>query len=407
MIDVWNIRKDFPCLHQSIHEHRYIYLDSAATTHKPQSVIDAMTRFYAESYGTVHRAIYHLAAQATSHYETARESVRKFLGAKHREEIIFVKGTTEGINLVAHSFGKAYIKPSDEIIISETEHHANIVPWQLLCQERGAVLRVVPVDDRGDLILEQYEKLLSEKTRLVSIAHIANATGATHPVEEIIQMAHAKGAFVLLDAAQSAAHTPLDVSSLDVDFLVFSGHKALGPTGIGVLYGKKHLLDEMPPYQTGGDMIDTVRFDKTSFQPPPLRFEAGTPNIAGVIGLGAAISYIEQIGREKIRAYEELLTEHACRRLESIPGVRLIGMPRHRAPIISFVCKDAHPLDVGTLLDLKGVSMRTGHHCAQPTMARFGVSSTIRLSLAVYNTIEEIDLMSAALEETLLLLRGV
>jgi cysteine desulfurase / selenocysteine lyase len=383
-----DIRSDFP-----IFEKRdLIYLDSAATTHKPRSVIDAMQSFYSEGYGTVHRAIYSLALEATARYCAVREQIRAFLNAKFSEEIVFTKGTTEAINLVASSFGKAFVNAGDEILISETEHHANIVPWQMVCQERGATLKSIPVDDSGELILSEYEKLLTERTRLVSIAHIANATGTHHPIEEIIALAHKKGAKVFVDGAQSASHIPIDIQKLDADFFAFSGHKAFGPTGVGILYGKRELLEKMPPYQTGGDMIQKVVLgSQTTFQDPPLRFEAGTPMIAEVIGLGEAIKYIESLGRDQIAKWEESLLRDATEKLLQVPEVRLIGTAKKKGPIISFMVKDLHPLDIGTLLNLRGVALRTGHLCAQPTMYRFGIPAALRISFAAYNSFEDID----------------
>lgn len=389
------IRADFPILEKTI------YLDSAATTQKPRQVIEAMNRFYSEEYGTVHRAVYRLAREATSQYSAVREQVRAFLNAASVDEIVFTKGTTEAINLVAYSFGKAFVKPGDEIIISEMEHHANIVPWQRLCEEKEAHLKIIPIDEKGELDLEAYEKLLTPRTKLVAIAHISNSTGTLNPVEKIAQLAHAKGAYVLIDGAQSAAHMPVDVQKLGADFFVFSGHKAFGPTGVGILYGKSELLEKMPPYQCGGDMIETVTLTKTTFQKAPLKFEAGTPLIAQVIGLGAALTYIESIGRERIAAYERELLEYATKKLLEIPGLSLIGQAEQKGPILTFIVQDVHSLDIGTLLDLKGIAVRTGHLCAQPTMQRFGITSAVRASFAAYNTFDEIDLFIASLEEVL------
>lgn len=389
------IRADFPILEKTI------YLDSAATTQKPRQVIEAMNRFYSEEYGTVHRAVYRLAREATSQYSAVREQVRAFLNAASVDEIVFTKGTTEAINLVAYSFGQAFIEAGDEIIISEMEHHANIVPWQRLCEEKGAHLKIIPIDEKGELDLKAYERLLTARTKLVAIAHISNSTGTLNPIEKIAQLAHAKGAYVLIDGAQSAAHMPVDVQKIDADFFVFSGHKAFGPTGVGILYGKSELLEKMPPYQCGGDMIETVTLTKTTFQKAPLKFEAGTPLIAQVIALGAALTYIESIGREQIAAYERELLEYATKKLLEIPGLSLIGQAEQKGPILTFVVQDVHPLDIGTLLDLKGIAVRTGHLCSQPTMQRFGITSAVRASFAVYNTFAEIDLFIAALEEVL------
>jgi len=394
------IRHHFPIFENS----PLIYLDSAATAHKPYCVIEAINHFYAKRYGTVHRAIYPLAAEATESYNKVRIQVAHFLNVSP-EEIIFTKGTTEALNLVAYSFGKAFIHPGDEILLSEIEHHANLVPWQILCQERGAHLKIIPVNDRAELILEAYEKLLSSRTKLVSIAHISNVTGTHHPIETIIAMAHAKGAKVCIDGAQAAPHIPLDLRSLNADFYAFSGHKLFGPTGVGVLYGKKELLKQMPPYQAGGDMIDKVTLTHTTYQEPPIRFEAGTPMIAEVIGLGAAISYLESIGMPAIEAYEQELLAYATRQLQEIPGLKIIGTAAKKGAIISFVIKGIHALDLGTLLSLKNIACRTGHQCSQPTMQRFGLSSVTRISFAPYNTFEEIDRFIEALAQVLTQLR--
>jgi cysteine desulfurase/selenocysteine lyase len=394
-------RDHFPLLAK---EGASIYLDSAATTQKPKEVVEAMSSFLLEECGTVHRAIYSLAAGATSRYNAVRDLVREFLSAEDSSEIVFTKGTTEGINLVASSFGKAFIQPGDEIFLSETEHHSNIVPWQMMAEERGAHIRVIPVDDQGDISLEFLQKNLSSKAKIVSIAYIANATGAVHPIKEVIELAHAFGAKVLIDAAQAVSHLPIDVRDLDADFLVFSGHKAYGPTGIGVLYGKRALLEAMPPYQGGGDMIQAVSFEKTTYQEPPLRFEAGTPPIAEVIGLGAAIEFIQKIGFEAIARHEKQLTEKALLALSKIPEVKLLSNPKHRASLIALTCQERHPLDVGTLLDARGFAVRTGHLCAQPTLKRFGVTSVIRISFGIYNTLSEIEKFSIALQEVLAIL---
>lgn len=383
-----DVLKDFPIFksHPDL-----IYLDSAATTQKPHVVIEAMRQFYAESYGTVHRAIYQLAAGATEQYNQVRVQIARFMGADV-DEVIFTKGTTDALNLVAYSFGHAFIEPGDEVMISEIEHHANLVPWQRMCKERGAHLKIIPVNEHAELDMQAFEMLLNSRTKLVSIAHISNVTGTHHPVEQIIKLAHAKGAKVCIDGAQAVAHLPIDFHALDADFYAFSGHKVFGPTGVGVLLGKKELLKQMPPYQAGGDMIDKVTLTETTFQLPPLRFEAGTPMIAEVIGLGAAIGYIETLGRENIARYEEELLQYATEKLTQVPGIRMIGNAAKKGPIISFVIEGIHPLDLGTLLDLKGIACRTGHQCAQPAMQRFGVSSVTRISFAPYNSCEEIDL---------------
>lgn len=385
-------RKEFPILSNGI-----VYFDSAATSQKPRSVINAISQFYQSEYGTVHRAIYKLAADATERYNGVRAQVAQFLNAASPSEIIFTRGTTDSINLVAQSFGRSQIASGDEIIISEMEHHSNIVPWQLL-RDKGVILKVIPVDERGVLDLDKYEKLLSPRTKLVAISHIANSTGTLNPIAEIIESAHRFGAKVLIDGAQSAPHMPVDVQALDCDFFAFSGHKAFGPTGIGVLYGKKALLETMPPVQGGGDMIETVKWEGTTFQPPPLRFEAGTPMIAEVIGLGAALAFIESIGREAIEKHGQELLHYATPKLLEIPGLRIIGNAPKKGPIISFTIEGAHPLDLGTLLDLEGFAMRTGHLCAQPLLARFGLRALCRISFAPYNTTEEIDRFVAALK---------
>ncbi len=403
--NVRKIRQQFPMLHQKMHGKPFIYLDSAATAHKPTSVIETMSRFYSEQYATVHRAVYDFASQATDRHHAVRNQVKKFLNAAFPEEIIFTKGATDGINLVAHCFSKAFIEKGDEVLISVMEHHSNIVPWQMVCEERGATLKFIPINDRAELIFEEFEKLLTDRTRLVSIAHIANSTGTINPVEEIIKCAHVRGAKVLIDGAQSAPHQVVDVQKLGVDFFVFSGHKAYGPTGIGVLYGKKSLLEKMPPYQGGGDMIEEVSLKGSTYQHPPMRFEAGTPPIAEVMGLGEAIDYIETIGRDKIAAWERDLLEYATQKMQGIRGLKIMGTAARKSAIISFQIKDLHSLDMGTLLDLRGIAIRTGHLCAQPTLKHFGLGQIARASFALYNTFEEVDLFVKALEEVSLLLR--
>lgn len=399
------IRKDFPILQNKRNGHPLVYLDSAATTQKPECVIDAIHRFYREEYGTVHRAVYGLSSEATARFCGVREKVRRYLNAASTDEIIFTKGTTEGINLVAECFGKAFLHHGDEVLISETEHHANIVPWQKICKERGAQLKIIPVNAQGELDLETLAKLLSARTKLVAIAHVANATGTVHPLEEIVHLAHAHHAKVLVDGAQSAAHLSLDVQALDIDFFVFSGHKVYGPTGVGILYGKKGLLETMPPYQCGGDMIEKVTLQETTYQKSPLKFEAGTPMIAEVIGLGEALDYIEKIGRNKIAEWEKMLLQHATEKLAKIPGLKIVGTAKEKGPIISFTVKDVHPLDIGTLLDLKGICVRTGHQCTQPTMHRFGLTSVTRISFGLYNTLEEVDYFVSSLKEVLSVLK--
>lgn len=398
-------RKDFPMLSKSMHGKPLIYFDSAATAQKPQTVIDAISNFYQEEYGTVHRAVYELALHSSQNYQEVRQLVKAFLNASKVEEVIFTRGTTESINLVAYSFGKAFVKPGDEIIISAMEHHANIVPWQILCEDRGAVLKVIPIDDSGQLILEEYAKLLNPRTRLVALTHISNVLGTVNPIKQIVQMAHQHGAKVLVDGAQSAPHLAIDVQDLDADFFVFSGHKIFGPTGIGVLYGKEELLKQMPPYQGGGDMIETVTFEKTTYNVLPLKFEAGTPMIAEVIGLGAAIRYLNNLSMDSIHTYEKILLEHALERLKEIPGIHLYGTAPEKGSLISFTVEGTHPLDIGSLLDLKGIAVRTGHHCAQPVMQRFNVTAMVRASFAFYNTVEEIDQFVETLKGSLRMLQ--
>lgn len=392
-------------LKQHMHGKSFIYLDSAATTQKPRCVINAITRFYEEQYGTVHRSVYDFASQATARYNHVRQKVKEFLNASFVDEIIFTKGATEAINLVASSFGKAFLQPGDEVLITVMEHHSNIVPWQMICEEKGAHLKAVPINDRGELIMEEFEKLLTDRTKIVSLAHIANSTGTLNPIEEIITRSHARGAKVLIDGTQSIAHMPVDMKKLKADFYVFSGHKAYGPTGVGVLYGKQALLEKMPPYQGGGDMIDEVTLTSSTYQHPPMKFEAGTPMIAEVIGLGAAIDFIESIGRERIAAWEQDLLEYATKRLLEVKGLRIIGSAAKKGAIISFIMEGLHPLDIGTLLDLRGIAVRTGQVCAQPTLKHFNISSLTRISFGLHNTIEEIDIFVDALKEVVLLLR--
>jgi cysteine desulfurase/selenocysteine lyase len=400
-LDVERIRSDFPILHQTVHGKPLVYLDNAATTQKPLAVIDAISAYYRTDNANIHRAVHDLSVRATDAYEGARRAIQRFIGAARPEEIIFTRGTTEAINLVAQAFGQAEIGAGDEIIISAMEHRSNIVPWQLLCEQTGARLRVVPINDDGDIILDAYHELLGPRTKLVAVAHISNALGTVNPVAQIIAAAHDHNAVVLIDGAQAVAHAPVDVRSLDCDFYAFSGHKMFGPTGIGVLYGKYDLLNRMPPYQGGGDMISSVTFEKTTYNVLPYKFEAGTPNIAGVVGLGAAIEYINSIGLERIGAYERTLLTYATDRLRSLSGIRLIGTAKERAAAVSFVIKDIHPHDIGTILDREGIAIRTGHHCAQPVMDRFGVPATARASFALYNTKQEIDALVSGVEKVI------
>jgi cysteine desulfurase/selenocysteine lyase len=393
------VREDFPALHQRVQGKPLIYLDNAATTQKPRPVLEALRRFYEQDCSNVHRGVHTLSQRATEAYERARETVRRFLNARSEEEIIFVRGTTEAINLVAHSFGRARVRAGDEILISAMEHHSNIVPWQILCEETGARLRVAPINDEGELILDEFERLLTARTRLVAITHLSNALGTIPPVREVIQLAHARGIPVLLDGAQAVAHLKVDVQELDCDFYAFSGHKLYGPTGIGVLYGKAEWLEAMPPYQGGGDMISSVTFEKTTYNRLPYKFEAGTPHIAGAIGLGAAIEYVTALGLDAIAAHERDLLIYATEALSGIPGLRLIGTAREKASILSFTLEGIHPHDIGTILDHEGIAIRAGHHCAQPVMERFGVPATARVSFALYNTREEVDALVTALQK--------
>ncbi|WP_024302714.1 cysteine desulfurase [Pseudogulbenkiania sp. MAI-1] len=397
-LEVARWRQDFPILSQIVHGKPLVYLDNAATTQKPSSVIECEARYYRELNANVHRGVHSLSQRATEAFEAARDTVRRFINAARREEIVFVRGTTEAINLVAASFGQR-LRPGDEILITEMEHHSDIVPWQLLCERSGAVLRVAPIDDAGELRLEEFARLLGPATRLVALTHLSNALGTLNPVRQLVELAHAAGAVVLVDGAQAAAHLPVDVQVLGCDFYAFSGHKLYGPTGIGVLYGKAALLESMPPYQGGGDMIRQVTFAKTTYNDLPYKFEAGTPNIAGVIGLGAAIDYVNTIGLPAIAAHEQALLAYATEQAAQVPGLRLIGTARDKASILSFMLEGVHPHDVGTVLDLEGVAVRAGHHCAMPVMAHFGVPATARASFALYNTFEEVDVLMRAIRK--------
>ncbi len=395
--DVERIRRDFPILHQYVHGKPLAYLDNAATTQKPKQVIEALTHYYSSDNANIHRGVHQLAERATRHYEESRIKAQRWINAADAREIIFVRGATEGINLVAQTYGRANVQSGSEVIISGLEHHSNIVPWQILCEEKNARLRVIPINDRGEILIDKFRELLSESTRLVAIGHISNALGTINPIREVIQLAHATNVPVLIDGAQAVPHLKVDVQALDCDFYAFSGHKMYGPTGLGILYGKKKLLEAMPPYQGGGDMIRSVTFEKTLYNDIPYKFEAGTPDIAGVIGLGAAINYLGGIGIEKIAAYEEDLLSYAEEKISSIKGVRVIGTASRKASVISFVIDGIHPHDVGTILDREGIAVRTGHHCAQPVMDRFGIPATTRASLAFYNTAEEVDRLVAGI----------
>ncbi|MDX1908133.1 MAG: cysteine desulfurase [Bacteroidia bacterium] len=398
-LDIATIRADFPALHQTVYGKPLVYFDNAATSQKPQVVIERIQAYYSQENSNIHRGVHYLSQQATEAYEHTRHLVRTLINAPHLHEVIFTHGTTEGINLVASSFGRKFVQAGDEILISGMEHHSNIVPWQLLCEMTGAHLRVIPVTDAGELDMEALPALLTERTRLVALTWISNSLGTVNPAGEIIRLAHAQNIPVLLDAAQAVPHQAVDVQALDCDFLVFSGHKMFGPTGIGILYGKEKWLDAMPPYMGGGDMIKTVRFEKTTWNDLPFKFEAGTPNIAAGIGLGAAIEYIHTIGYDQIADRENQLLAYGTEVLASIPDLRIIGTAAHKASVISFLIGDIHPYDAGTILDRMGIAIRTGHHCTQPLMERFGIPGTMRASFAFYNTLEEIDLMVEAIHK--------
>jgi cysteine desulfurase/selenocysteine lyase len=395
------IRQDFPVLQQRVHGKPLVYFDNAATTQKPQVVVDTVAHYYLTENSNVHRGVHFLSDAATQAYETARSRVRQFLNAAHDREIIFTRGTTEGINLVAASYGRSRIKAGDEILISAMEHHSNIVPWQMLCEEKGATLRVIPINDAGELVMEEYERLLSDRTKLVSIVYVSNVLGTVNPVRRIVAMAHRRGIPVLVDGAQSTPHLPVDVQDLDCDFYAFSGHKLFGPTGIGILYGKTDLLEAMPPYQGGGEMISAVTFEKTIYNSLPHKFEAGTPHIAGVVGLAAAIEYVERIGLNQIAAYEHELLAYGTDLLSAIPGLTIIGTAKEKAGVLSFVLRDIHAHDIGTVLDHEGIAVRAGHHCAMPVMKRFGVPATARASLAFYNTREELEALAKGIQKAI------
>lgn len=394
-----NLRDEFPALQQQIHGKPLVYLDNAATTLKPQSVLDSLIGYYSKESANVHRGIYYLSEKATEAYEGARSKVQRFLSAADPQEIVFVRGTTEAINLVATSYGRTFLRSEDEIILSAIEHHSNIVPWQMLCKDIGTSLKIIPVNDNGELILEEYERLLNRNTKIVSIGHVSNAIGTIHAIRRIIELAHRQNAVVLIDGAQAVPHLAVHVKELDCDFYAFSGHKLYGPTGIGVLYGKAHLLAKMPPYQGGGEMISSVTFEKTTYNKLPYKFEAGTPSIAGAIGLGAATDFVQQIGLDAIARHEKDLLTYATDKIQEVDGVRIIGTAKEKSAILSFVIEGVHPHDVGTILDQEGIAIRAGHHCAMPTMQRFGVPATVRASFALYNTKEEIDSFVSALQK--------
>ncbi|MDJ1503429.1 cysteine desulfurase [Xanthocytophaga agilis] len=389
--DVIDIRKDFPILNQTIHGKPLVYFDNAATTQKPLSVIEALSQYYMEFNANIHRGIHTLAEKATAEYEATRDKAKAFINAAQREEIVFTRGTTEGINLVAQTYGRQNLKAGDEVIISGMEHHSNIVPWQMICEEKGATLRVIPINEQGDLLLDEYEKLLSEKTKIVAVVYVSNSLGTINPVKEIITKAHQYGAKVLIDGAQASAHLDIDVQDLDADFYVFSSHKVYGPTGVGVLYGKRELLDAMPPYQGGGEMIREVSFGKTTYNDLPYKFEAGTPNIADTVAFKAALDYVTTIGKSVIGEYEHELLTYATESLQSIDGLQIIGQAKEKISVISYVLEGIHHQDIGIMLDNDGIAVRTGHHCTQPLMDRFCILGTSRASFAMYNTKEEID----------------
>lgn len=404
-LNVEEIRKDFPILHRQVNGKPLVYFDNGATSQKPQQVIDVINRYYQHENSNIHRGIHTLSQEATDAYEKARTTVQQFINAKHHHEVIFTSGTTGSINLVASSFGKKHLQAGDEIIISTMEHHSNIVPWQMICEEKGAILKVIPISDKGELLMDEFEKLLSSKTKLVSITHVSNTLGTINPVKEIIKLAKAVGAAILIDGAQAVPHTKVDVQALDCDFYAFSAHKMFGPTGVGILYGKEAILNDLPPYQGGGDMIKTVTFEKTTYNELPHKFEAGTPNIVGGLGLAAAIDYMNNIGIANIEAYEHELLNYATEKIKQIEGVRIIGEAANKASVLSFLVDGTHPSDIGMIIDKLGIAIRTGHHCTEPLMNRFDIPGTARASFAFYNTKEEIDVFIKALERAVNMLR--
>lgn len=399
--DVEKIRKDFPVLSQTVNGKPLVYLDNSASSQVPQLVIDRGSKYLAEEHSNIHRGVHYLSQHATTAYEAAREKIKRFINAKEPQECIFVRGTTEGINLVAFSYGRKFIGEGDEIVISQMEHHSNIIPWQQVAEEKGAKIRVIPMNERGELIIDEYENILNERTKIVAVAHVSNSLGTVNPIKEMIATAHKFGVPVMVDAAQSVPHFPVDVQDLDADFFAFSGHKMFGPTGSGVVYGKREWLDKMPPYQTGGGMIRTVSFEKTTFAPIPEKFEAGTPAIAAGIGLGAAVDYINSVDFEAAAAYEHELLEYATQRLADIQGVKIVGTAANKASVLSFTIEGVHPHDIGTILDQEGIAVRAGHHCAQPVMQFFDVPATARASFAFYNTREEVDKLAEAVQKVI------
>ncbi len=405
VFDVVSVRESFPILSKKVNGKTLVYLDSGATAQKPQTVIDAVDNYYRNQNANIHRGVHTLSQDVTVAYENARATIQNYLNAKYPHEIIFTSGTTESINLVASSLGKKFVQAGDEIIISAMEHHSNILPWQVVCEEKGAVLKVIPISEKGEILLEEYKKLLSSKTKMVAITHISNTLGTINPVKQIVELAHEKGIPVLIDGAQAVPHQKVDVQGLDADFYCFSGHKLFGPTGVGILYGKEKWLNELPPYKVGGGTIKTVTFEKTVYADLPLKFEAGTPHIAGGIGLAAAIDYVNSIGLENIKEYEKELLHYATEKLSAISGLKIIGNAKEKASVISFVIEGLHPLDIGTILDKLGIAVRTGHHCTQPLMEFYCIPGTVRASFAFYNTKEEIDLLIAGIEKAVKMLK--
>jgi len=397
--DVERVRSDFPILHQRVNGHQLVYLDNAATSQKPKAVIDAIVRYYEHDNANIHRGVHYLSQRATEEFESARKVVQSFINAAEPREIIFVRSATEAINLVAQTYGRQHLGIGDEVLITAMEHHSNIVPWQLLCEEKQAKLQVAPINDRGELIPAEFERLLNSRTRIVALGHVSNALGTINPIKQITAMAHARNIPVLVDGAQAAPHVRIDVQQLDCDFYAFSGHKIYGPTGIGVLYGKAAVLEAMPPYQGGGDMISSVTFEKTTYNKLPHKFEAGTPDMSGAVGLRAAIEYLNRVGIENVAEYEHELLTYATQKVSAIPGVRLIGTAKEKAGVLSFIMDGVHPHDIGTILDQEGIAIRTGHHCAQPVMQRFGVDATARASFALYNTKEEVDVLVRGIQK--------
>lgn len=391
VFDVAQVRKEFPILQRTVNGNPLVYLDSGASAQKPQSVIDCIARYYREQHANVHRGVHHLSQQATQAYEDAREKICRFINARHAHEVLFTKGTTDSINLVAAAFGRKFLTAGDQIIISTMEHHSNIVPWQMICEQTGAILKIIPINQRGELLMDEYESLLCERTKLVAVVHVSNSLGTINPVEDIIKLAHQRDIPVLLDGAQTVPHRSVDVQALDVDFFAFSGHKLFGPTGVGILYGKQALLNDMPPYQGGGDMIERVTFEKTTYNILPHKFEAGTPNIVGGIGLGAAVDFLARYDEQEIVAHEQDILEYATAKLSEIEGIKIIGTATHKASVISFLLDGSHPFDVGTILDQLGIAIRTGHHCTQPLMDFYGIPGTARASFALYNNRADVD----------------